>query len=84
MAARLFAVTALVAAVIAGCAPPGDRIEEVEKGENGIEVETEDGRQYFLRHGVGCEKDDRLWECAKREDLLVPRKPMRPLINPSR
>jgi hypothetical protein len=82
MAARLLAITLVVAATLTGCSKTGDTIEEIEQGENGTEVETEDGRQYFFRHGIDCDQYDRLWECATRDDLLVPRKPMRPLISP--
>jgi hypothetical protein len=65
IAAALFALTS--------CASYGDQITEIENGENGTKVETQDGREHYLRHGVDCDEGDRLWECATRDDLLVER-----------
>jgi hypothetical protein len=71
---RLAGVATSAALVLTGCTPPGDTITEVETGVNGTKVETKDGREYYLRHGIDCETDERLWECANKRDLLVERK----------
>jgi hypothetical protein len=68
---RIRSLAAAVAAVIAvaGCTP--DKITELENGENGTKVETQDDREWYFRHGIDCDEGDRLWECASRSDLLV-------------
>lgn len=71
---RLVSVRGLAAVallfVLAGCGA-GDTITEIEDGQNGTKVETQDGLEWYLRHGIECVEGERLWECADRGDLLV-------------
>lgn len=81
---RLLGVTAMVALLLAGCAQPGDTITEIETGENGTKIETQDDREFYFRRGLDdiCDPGDRLWECASRADLLIERKRVEPLSLP--
>lgn len=69
---RLIPVVAVLLIMLAGCTP-ADTITEIEDGENGTKVETQDDREWYLREDLACEVGDQLWVCASREDLLVER-----------
>ena len=75
MSVRILSVTAVVAATLVGCAPPDDTITEIEKGVNGVKVETRNDREYYFRSGIDlvCETGEILWNCASQRDLLVER-----------
>lgn len=62
---------ALTLFVLTACAQAGDTITEIETGENGVKVETQDGREQYFRHGIDCDEGDRVSECTDRDDLLV-------------
>lgn len=70
---RIILITVAALLALTSCASYGDKITEIENGENGTKIETHDGREHYLRHGIDCDEGDRLWECASRDDLLVER-----------